>query len=318
MRRQISKVFSWFARHFQVIAACITIPGIAFAVYSQRQAITSFEWGFRPWLLLSALLLLALGPLFQALSFWDALRALGPRPALVRVVLVWTRSFLLRYSPTGALAFVYRVRKAASLKADNSEILAATAYEQYSALQAGLTLAVGFLFLDGADIPVWGLGLFSLGLLLALLFRPSLLGGRVKQILSSRGVKLPDLLRGRRLLPVLAFNLVAWLSISMGNWLMLSSLAPSADLSFLYFSGVYMLACVVGAIVPMLPGGVGAREGVLILLLSPVMPVGAATLLAVGLRVLSMLSEFIAIGLSELLSFSLSFISRLSLKRQAS
>lgn len=296
----LRRIWRFLSRHFQLIAICLTVPGVAWALYSQREAIADFDWGLKPTLLLAAIGLIALGPIVQATSFYDALRAFGPRPRLVDVILVWCRSFLLRYSPTGALAFIYRVRQATRLEASNQEILAATAYEQYAVLQAGLTLSVLFFWLDGGSVPIWGLGLFTLGLLIALLIRPKLLGSTVKKIMANRGVELPELLHGRRVIPIIALNIVAWTLIALGNWLLFTALAPDSKISLLYFAASFILACVVGIIVPMLPGGLGVREAMIVLLLAPVMPAAVATALAIGLRIVATLAEFVAIALGEI------------------
>lgn len=303
MRAKLKQIGRFLSRHFQLIAICLTVPGIIWAVYSQRQAIADFDPALRPTLLLAAIALLALGPILQAVSFWDALRAFGARPGLVDVVLVWCRSFLLRYSPGGALSFVYRVRQRARLDGDNKEILAATAYEQYAALQAALTVAVIFFVIDGGPLPIWAVALFSAGLLIALLVRPALLGRAVKKIMASRGVELPELLHGRRVIPIVALNIAAWLFVAWGNWLLLAGLAPEAEINFLYFSASFLLACAVGIIVPMLPGGLGVREATLVLLLAPVMSPGPATALAIGLRIAATIAEFVAIGFGEIAYF---------------
>lgn len=299
MKRALSQSWKFLSSHFQLIAVCLTVPGIIWALYSQREAIANFDWSLSPWKLAAAILLIAAGPIIQATSFADALRAFGPKPDLVDVILVWCRSFLLRYSPTGALAFIYRVRQSTRLQADNKEILAATAYEQYAVLQAGLTLAVLCFWLDGGSIPIWALGLFTLGLLIALLVRPSLLGSTVEKIIANRGIELPRLLRGRRVIPIIALNILAWSSVAAGNYLLLSSLAPDSGLSLLYFAAVFILACVIGIIVPMLPGGLGVREAMIVLLLAPVMPAAVATTLAIGLRIIGTLAEFVSIAIGE-------------------
>ena len=289
----------WLAKHFSVIALCLTVPSICFVAWGQRDAFFNFDWQINPQELVAALFLLALAPLFQAVSFFDALRSFGPRPAIFEVILIWTRSFLLRYAPTGALAFVYRVRQTDRLEADKSQIVAATAYEQYAAIQAALTVAVIFFWADGSSAPVWAIGLFSLGLLIMLLARPTLLGGVIHRILTNRGMELPSLLRGRKVVTIISLNIVSWLSVSFGNWLLVESIAPGANVSFLYFSGAFALACVVGIIVPGLPGGIGIREGMIVLLLAGFMSASVATALAISLRIVATLAEFLAIMLSE-------------------
>jgi len=53
-------------------------------------------------------------------------------------------------------------------------------------------------------------------------------------------------------------------------------------------------------VVPLLPGGLGLRDGTLIAFLATTTGVGAATAIAIALRLANTLGEFLAIGLVEL------------------
>jgi uncharacterized membrane protein YbhN (UPF0104 family) len=54
-------------------------------------------------------------------------------------------------------------------------------------------------------------------------------------------------------------------------------------------------------VVPLLPGGLGLRDGTLIAFLAGPFGAGAATALAVGLRLANTLGEFLAIAVAEAL-----------------
>jgi uncharacterized membrane protein YbhN (UPF0104 family) len=55
-----------------------------------------------------------------------------------------------------------------------------------------------------------------------------------------------------------------------------------------------------GFVVPLLPGGLGLRNGTLIAFLATTRGVGAATAIAIALRLANTLGEFLAVGLVEL------------------
>ncbi|MDX6719799.1 MAG: hypothetical protein QOJ63_2053, partial [Solirubrobacteraceae bacterium] len=86
-------------------------------------------------------MLLAVAPLPQALTLRIALRRLGAGAPATETLRVWARSFLLRYEPSGAVGFAYRVRERARLGASTPQVLTATAYEQLAAVTAGAIAA---------------------------------------------------------------------------------------------------------------------------------------------------------------------------------
>ena len=82
--------------------------GIGLALLSQREAIAAFDWRLDPFVLVLATAGFATTSLVQGVAFYLVLRGLGRRPQLAGCLVVWTRSFLARYAPSGALALVVR------------------------------------------------------------------------------------------------------------------------------------------------------------------------------------------------------------------
>lgn len=297
----MSGALRWCWKKFPVLAALITVPGILVALSSQRSAIETFSWRLHPFGLLFALLLLATAPLLQGCSFWAALRSAGSSARLHEVMLIWTRSFVLRYSPTGALAFVYRVRAKDRLAATRGQVLTATLYEQFLAMLAGVSLGVVCLLLYGEQPPLYASALLVTGVTAAFLARPGLLGERITELLAKRGLVLDPLLRGREQLSLAGINLIGWLSISAGNYILVRAISqPPPTTSFLYLSGAFAIAAAVGALIPT-PGGVGTREAIMIVFLTAAYyDIGVATALTLALRLVGTAAELLAIGASEL------------------
>ena len=67
-------------------------------------------------------------------------------------------------------------------------------------------------------------------------------------------------------------------------------------------SGIAALSYLFGLAVPIAPAGLGAREGLMTLLLSTMMPAPAAAVTSVLFRVVSIAAEMLAAGVSVLLS----------------
>ena len=62
---------------------------------------------------------------------------------------------------------------------------------------------------------------------------------------------------------------------------------------------MYAFAWLLGFVVPLLPGGLGLRDGTLATFLATRVGTGPATALAIALRLANTLGELLAIGLTE-------------------
>src|SRR5215207_4380714 len=135
------------SRHLRLVLAATAVLGLAWAGWSQRAAIAEFDWSVDRWQLALAVVLFAVAPLLQALTFVLGLRrigATGPAGALVRV---WARSFLLRYEPSGAVGFVYRVTARERLGTSTAQVLTLTGCVLVPLGPGGLGLRDGSLIL---------------------------------------------------------------------------------------------------------------------------------------------------------------------------
>ena len=92
---------------------------------------------------------------------------------------IWARSFLLRYEPSGAVGFVYRVRERERLGATTPQVLTATGYEQLAAVTAGALVAVAAFAAAGGRPPLTALLIAGVLLAAAVAARPALLGDRL-------------------------------------------------------------------------------------------------------------------------------------------
>jgi hypothetical protein len=127
------------------------------------------------------------------------------------------------------------------------------------------------------------LGLIGFGLVIAALFRKRLvpLGGRVS--------RQPALFSG-----MVATQLLIWILMGL-FWAVLITPHDEASRQWVYQTGLFALAFVLGFITPIAPAGIGVRETVLVLGLSPFMPVQQAIML-------STLSRLISIGVEVALA----------------
>ena len=98
---------------------------------------------------------------------------------------------------------------------------------------------------------------------------------------------------------MIAINVLGWVTTGAAAYLLLRALVPHPDASPVWVTAVYSFAWLLGFIVPLLPGGLGLRDGVLVALLASRVGAGPATAVAIALRLAATLAELLAIGLTE-------------------
>lgn len=119
IRRRGRTVGAWIWKRFRFIAGLALLVGLALTLIANRSAIAGFDWSLDPLALAGSAALLAAAPLAQALTLAIALRRLGASAPPAETLRIWARSFLLRWEPSGAVGFVYRVRERERLGATN-------------------------------------------------------------------------------------------------------------------------------------------------------------------------------------------------------
>ena len=90
-----------------------------------------------------------------------------------------------------------------------------------------------------------------------------------------------------------AFALYCCMYVAMGIGLILLShfLLPDAPPDYWLLVAVFALAWVVGFVTPGAPGGLGVREGLMLLMLAPVFSAAAASVLVIALRIATTLGD---------------------------
>jgi dolichol-phosphate mannosyltransferase len=98
---------------------------------------------------------------------------------------------------------------------------------------------------------------------------------------------------------MVAINACGWSATGCGAALLSNGLLGSSAPPMAMLVAAFALSSVVGALVPLLPAGLGPRDAVLTIALAPVVGPGTATVLAVGLRVASFAGELVAVAVAE-------------------
>jgi dolichol-phosphate mannosyltransferase len=280
------------ARRLRPLLAVVAVAGLAVAAWSQQDAIAAVDWSIDRWQLALSVALFAVAPLLQALTFVVGLRRVGADGPTRGLVRVWARSFLLRYEPSGAVGFVYRVTARERMGASTAQVLTVTGYEQLAAVVAGAVAAMAGFVGAGIDPPVISVVLFVGALLAALAAR-------------ARGIETAGPLRTRTLALMISLDAIGWITTGLGAWTLARALHATAGLDAFLLLGAFALSWLLGVLVPLAPGGLGLREGSLIVSLTASVGAGVATGLALALRLVSFAGELVAIAAAELVALAL-------------
>src|SRR4051794_37015949 len=184
-------------RHARSLLAAGMAGTLAFALWARREDLPAFDWRLEPALVAAAVVLLAVPGLVQAATFLVALRRVGAAAPWRDALRIWSRSWLLRYEPSGAVGFAYRVARRERLGATTPQVLTASAYEQLAAVVGGALAAPAGFALAGLAPPAVAVVAAAAAVLVAVALRPAWLGGWVRRRLEARGIAAAALLRGR-------------------------------------------------------------------------------------------------------------------------
>jgi uncharacterized membrane protein YbhN (UPF0104 family) len=121
--------------------------------------------------------------------------------------------------------------------------------------------------------------------------------------LPGRGTELcTDLPPYRTILLLLVGYVTLWITMSVGLFATSHTVVDSLQWDHLpAVSGIAALSYLFGLAVPIAPAGLGAREGLMTLLLSTMMPAPAAAVTSILYRIISISAELLAAGISMLL-----------------
>jgi dolichol-phosphate mannosyltransferase len=291
---------TWISRRLRPLLAVAAVLGLAWAAWSQREAIASFDWSIDHGLLALAVALFAIAPLLQGLTFALGLRRVGASGSAGALARMWARSFLLRYEPSGVVGFAYRVTARERVGASTAQVMTVTGYEQLAVVVAGGAAAVAGFLGAGVHPPVLAIVLFAAAAVVAVAARPAFVGGWLHDRLRARGIDTAGPLRGRTLALMVALDAAGWIATGLGAWALARALGATAGLDAFLLLGAFALSWLLGVLVPLAPGGLGLREGSLVISLGAAIGAGPATALALALRVVSFAGELVAIAIAEL------------------
>lgn len=298
----------------QPLFVLLALLFMALLLRSQWEELQTHRWQINlPWLAASAFLLLAAWAV--EIAVWlRLLRTVGGQLAYWPAARIWFLSAIVRYIPGNVWQPLSMTllcqRRGVKPEATVTSILLyqviiLLAVTPIAAVYFGATGNWG-LFTD--LLTGFGPWLISVGLapLVVFLVRPSLLVDVVNWVLLRFGRSALETGFARA-------ELVFVLGLAAADWLIwgatfcalafgLNMYTPQQMLALApHLIAVYSVAYAIGLLSLITPSGLGVREGAFYLLLAPIMGGGTVTVIALAMRIWTMLGEAIAAGVSLLL-----------------
>lgn len=222
-----------------------------------------------------------------------------PLGAAYRIAFV---SGLGKYVPGMVWVLVSQVEMAHEYKVPRARSFSATVLAIATSTACGLAVAAVTLPLTSPDARERYWWLFLLAPVLLACLHPKIVTWALNLVLRTlRRTPLEHPVSVAATLRAVLWTVAGWLLFGGHLWLLSMAAGGSgAGLPFLA-TGAYALAFVVGLLVFLAPGGLGAREAVMVLVLTPVMPTGAPIVVALASRVLQTAADLAGAGSAVLL-----------------
>lgn len=270
------------SRVLQGLATGLIVAVLVYALYRNRDQLQEASFSLDYTLLALSFLLWLGSYLLFALGWKLVLQALGTRVDWWRASRAWFVSQGLKYIPGSVVYVAGRVYMAHGEGVGGMGAAVGFALECLLALATALLVFVAVLpFGLGSNLP--------LPLILAPL--PVLAGVVVSVPLALRWAAARS--AGKGIMPIgygplvllTAFYVMTWFPAGLAAYLAFRSLGQPFPLGFGQVLGIYTLSWAAGFVAFFAPGGLGVRDGMLIVLMSGLIPLPLATLGVVVIRI---------------------------------
>jgi glycosyltransferase 2 family protein len=243
-------------------------------------------------------LIAAVAAAFTTMQIWRALLdGLGsPLPVLAAARIVFLGQ-LGKYLPGSVWPVLAQMEMASAHKVPRHRSGAASVLTMLVALLTGLLTALVTLPFVGGSAPyLWA---FAAAPVLLACLHPKVLNALVGKLLRvARRPPLEHPLTTRALLTALAWGFANWICFGLQIWLLIDRLGVPPGHGILLAVGSFAFAWSVGFIIVFAPAGAGAREVILVALLSPALGTTTATAVALVSRVLTTGSDMLTAALA--------------------
>jgi uncharacterized membrane protein YbhN (UPF0104 family) len=287
-------------RWMTVAVLAVAAVFIAVTLTARWREVISLNWQPRPGVFALACVLLAVSyGLVACLWGWALRRAAGtPVRAGARI---WFLSNLARYVPGNVWSFVGAVELARREGAARPVTLSVMAFTQVLSVGVALLAGLPVLLAERARLgrpALLGAVAVALVAAVAAVFRRQLLALARRRL---PGLDGGDLLPAPATVALLAAGYAAyWVVTGLAFAALVASVHPLAPGEVPLVVAAYAAAYAVGFLSVLTPAGLGVREGVLVVALSPVLPAGPALVVALVSRLWMMAVELAGAAVAQL------------------
>lgn len=289
----------------RILRVLLVVLALAFCAYSlvdQWDAtVRAFEQMSVPTLLGSFAAGLA-GLVGWMLSWRVFLAGLGSPLPLKAMYRINSISQLGKYVPGKVWALVTQMELAKEYDVPRPRSFGSTLLAMAASQGTGLAVAAVTLPLTSETARQRYWWLFLLAPLMLACLHPKVVTWAVNLLLKlarrdplERPVRLGEMLLGSFL------AVVGWAFFGVHLWLLCAAVGGDGPGLIFLATGAYALAFVAGFLVFIAPGGIGARETAMVLVLTPVLPAGAPIVVALASRVLLTIADLANAGLAVLI-----------------
>ena len=274
-----------------VLGVCLAVLGLAGQWDELRAGAAQLSAGY----LLGAALAVALSLVLSLLSWRATLSGLGTEVPLARAARIYFVGQLGKYVPGSVWPVLAQMELGAAYGLSRPVVAAssllALAIAVPVALTVGLLAVPGLLAGDGAAY----LLLFLALPVAVVVLSPPVLNPLLTRVLRlARRPPLPQPIDGGAVLRVAGWAAGAHLLLGVQAWLLALDLGAEGVVVLPLAVGGFALANVAGLLALPVPAGAVVREAVIVVALSPVLPLGSALLLALVSRVLLTVGDLAA------------------------
>jgi uncharacterized membrane protein YbhN (UPF0104 family) len=287
----------------------VSIAGIIFLLrtfLSHLSEVPEIDWTVGKALIVGfGVLVFCVTTFLQSLTWRVLLRGGGVPIGVVESYVLLGRSQMAKYFPGNVFHFVSRIAAGVQRGISSEALILSTGLE--ALITTATASGVVMLGILGGLFPIphllevilterlsiaWWLLLLAVAVFCALIGFSSKLKIWVKARLA--------FVRSRSILLAVCFVLVMLSINGMLIAFLYASVWQATSVLMWYQFGIgFALAWVLGFIVPGAPGGVGVREAVFVSIFSPFLGAGIASALAIGLRLVTTLSDVATFGLAS-------------------
>lgn len=263
------------------VLGCVAIGFAGYAIWARWGEVSDALSTFPLWVLPVSLLAAMLGLAAQCLAWRALLAGLGyplPVPAAGHVFFV---AQLGKYVPGSVWAFAAQVELARDYDVPRARGTAATLLAVIVTLVVNLAVAAVTLpFVSAEAARQWWWALAAAPVLLALLHPRILNRWNRWTPIAPRGVGV-----------AVTLSLLSWIPLGVHIAVLAVGAGVDPTRAFPITAGSYALAWTLGVALVIIPAGIGVREAVIVLGLSPVLDPGAALLVAALSRLVTTVAD---------------------------